>query len=124
MLFKIRKNLLCVWCIYAFCHVKLQTSSVFREQQSVSGFVYSSALNTRSFVWNMVGIAESTSFDTRSPVVIFRVIVKIGQIFGGVFFESQRVIHFIKIRQNYTLPLLNLVIEVTFHYTCHKFGNL
>ena len=111
-------------CLVYLRVLPCKIADVFREQQSVSGFVYFSALNTRSFVWNMVGIAESTSFNTRSPVVVFRVIVKIGQVFGGVFFESQRVIHFIKIRQNYTLPLLNLVIEVTFHYTGHKFGKL
>jgi len=49
-----------------------------REQQSVSGFVYFSALNTRSFVRNMVGIAESTSFNAQSPVIVFRIIIEIG----------------------------------------------
>lgn len=58
--------------------VPCKIADVCHEQQSVSGFVYFSALNTRSFVWNVVGVAESTSFNTRSPIIVFRIIIEIG----------------------------------------------
>jgi hypothetical protein len=65
-------------CYAYFRVVPCKKEDVCREQLSVSGFVCFSALNTRSFVRNMVGITESTSFNTQSPVILFRTIIKIG----------------------------------------------
>ena len=53
-------------------------ASLCPEQQSISGFVYFSALNARPFIRNMIGIAESTSFNTQSPIFVFRIIIRIG----------------------------------------------